>query len=429
MSEERAGLRTPAGRHRLTLLTLAHAFATVNYTAVVAMAPALQAALGLSRAEVGLFATVFYGGLLAGSVPLGWVVDRVGVRPALVAGHLVMAVTSLALSRVESFGTAAGCLLVGGFGYAALNPATAKAILGWFPAAQRATAMGIKQTGVPLGGMVAAAAVPLAAAVGWRPVLWIVAGLVTAGGVLCATLAEPRDGGGRRTPGRALGDLVEVLGNRNLAVFNLASAAFTAAQTSFLTYLTLFVGEAMGGGPGLAGLCLATAHAGSIGGRIGWGLVSDRWLGGQRKLALLLIGMLAAALLAGLALVRPGGGGRARPDPGPRARPHRRLPRRAGPGGGRRGRGPAARRGGDRLQHGAHATRGDGGATPLRRARGSDRRLGHRLAGRGRPGGGRDAPARPRRRRAPPRRTRGGRWLTAAPSVPAVVRRGGTLAR
>lgn len=308
MSEERAGLRTPAGRHRLTLLTLAHAFATVNYTAVVAMAPALQAALGLSRAEVGLFATVFYGGLLAGSVPLGWVVDRVGVRPALVAGHLVMAVTSLALSRVESFGTAAGCLLVGGFGYAALNPATAKAILGWFPAAQRATAMGIKQTGVPLGGMVAAAAVPLAAAVGWRPVLWIVAGLVTAGGVLCATLAEPRDGGGRRTPGRALGDLVEVLGNRNLAVFNLASAAFTAAQTSFLTYLTLFVGEAMGGGPGLAGLCLATAHAGSIGGRIGWGLVSDRWLGGQRKLALLLIGMLAAALLAGLALVRPGGG-------------------------------------------------------------------------------------------------------------------------
>jgi len=304
------GLSAEPGRTlgRLALLTLAHAFGTLNFMAVVAMAPVIQAALGLSRAEVGLFATVYYGGLFAGSLPLGWVVDRFGVRATLVAGHLVMAIASALLGQAGGFGGAAACLLLAGLGYAALNPATAKGILLWIPERERATAMGIKQTGVPIGGAVAAGAGALAAALGWRSVLGIVAGLIAAGGALCLLLPESRRDRGVGAGGRALADLGEVLANRNLAVFNLATGVLTAAQLSVFTYLTLFVQEATGAGLAFASLCLAAAHAGSMAGRIGWGLASDRWLDGRRKTAIVLIGLAASAFLAALAGVGPGGG-------------------------------------------------------------------------------------------------------------------------
>lgn len=40
-----------------------------------------------------------------------------------------------------------------GSGYSFTNPSTAKGVFDWFPQRRRATAMGAKQTGVPIGGL------------------------------------------------------------------------------------------------------------------------------------------------------------------------------------------------------------------------------------------------------------------------------------
>ena len=57
-----------------------------------------------------------------------------------------------------------------GMGYGMLNPTTAKAAIAWFPRRQRATAVGLKQVGLPLGGAVGASIMPpLALWLGWRP--------------------------------------------------------------------------------------------------------------------------------------------------------------------------------------------------------------------------------------------------------------------
>ena len=56
-----------------------------------------------------------------------------------------------------------------GLGYSFLNPASSIGVMTWFHRDERATAMGIKQTGVPSGGVLAAILAPsLVLLIGWR---------------------------------------------------------------------------------------------------------------------------------------------------------------------------------------------------------------------------------------------------------------------
>ena len=54
----------------------------------------------------------------------------------------------------QTFVTALLAFFAAGVGSAFPTPAGSKAVMGWFPLAQRGTAMGIRQTGIPLGGHV-----------------------------------------------------------------------------------------------------------------------------------------------------------------------------------------------------------------------------------------------------------------------------------
>ncbi len=304
----RPGHARAAGWGAVGVLILAHALGTLNFTAVLAMAPRVQAALGLSRAEVGLLSTAYNAGLLAGALPAGWVVDRYGVRAGLVGAHLVMGLaTALLAGFGHSLAVAAPCLALTGLGYAVVNPATVKGVLLWLPVRLRATAMGVKQTGVPVGGLLAAGTAALASRVEWTTLLLAIAVATVAGAALC--LRTPADGASEAVAGRAmrLRDISAVVRNGNLTLVNAVGGGFNMGQTSFTTYLTLFLRDALHAGLPFAGACFGLAQAGSTAGRIAWGVVSDRLWAGRRKPAMVLLGVLAAAGLAGLGTLGPGG--------------------------------------------------------------------------------------------------------------------------
>jgi sugar phosphate permease len=75
----------------------------------------------------------------------------------LVLGQAVIALGLLAASLATSFGTFTMLLIGAGVGYGMLNPTSTKAVMGWSPPAHRATLVGLKQVGLPLGGMLGAA--------------------------------------------------------------------------------------------------------------------------------------------------------------------------------------------------------------------------------------------------------------------------------
>jgi sugar phosphate permease len=59
---------------------------------------------------------------------------------------------------------------------------------------------------------------------------------------------------------------------------------------ALITYVPLYLKDAMGFSPYWASQALALTQGGAMIGRVGWGVVSDRVFGGRRKVVLILIG-------------------------------------------------------------------------------------------------------------------------------------------
>src|SRR5436190_15009611 len=118
----------------LVLVTTAHALGSFSALAVAPLAPFLVDALHLTRAQVGLLLPAAYLGGVVMSLPAGWVTDRVGVRAALGGGLAIIGLMVALASLADGLPVLLACLVIAGFGFSVLNPATGKAVLDWFPA-------------------------------------------------------------------------------------------------------------------------------------------------------------------------------------------------------------------------------------------------------------------------------------------------------
>ena len=155
----------------LALVTLAHALGALSVLAVAPLAPFLLESLQLTRAQVGLLRAGRLSRRRADGAA-GGLADRprsaCARRSAL--GQLVIGSGVAARRRPRGAWPPAwpACVLAG-FGFSVLNPSTGKAVVDWFPPRRRGVAMGIKQTGLTLGGLAGALTLPpLALTHGWR---------------------------------------------------------------------------------------------------------------------------------------------------------------------------------------------------------------------------------------------------------------------
>jgi predicted MFS family arabinose efflux permease len=292
----------------IALILTAQTVANLGPLGIPALASLIRADLGLTLAQAGSFLSAYYIGPSLVSLPAGTLADRWGVRRMLVLGQLVIAAGLLAASVATSYAAFALLLVVAGFGYGMLNPTSTKAVMGWAPTAHRATLVGLKQVGLPLGGMLGAALLPaLALALGWRTALVVSAAAIALGAL--ASLALYRDppavGMPPAVPG-APGALASVLTSRDLWLLSIATAVFAAMQTVWMAYLVLYLQEAVGLTLLTAGRLLALAQFGGMAGRVLFGMLSDRLFAGRRRLPLVLAG--ASSALCTLAIASTGAG-------------------------------------------------------------------------------------------------------------------------
>src|SRR5438093_13212803 len=126
----------------LALVTLAHALGALTALAVAPLAPFLLESLALSRVQVGLFLPAVYLGGALMALPAGWLTDRLGVRLALGLGQLLVGVLITLAALSPNLAWLLTLLVLGGFGFSALNPATGKAVVEWFPPRDRGMAGG-----------------------------------------------------------------------------------------------------------------------------------------------------------------------------------------------------------------------------------------------------------------------------------------------
>lgn len=270
------------------------------------MAPVAAKALEVSPALVGVYVAITYAGAMFASLTSGTTVSRLGPIRVSQLG-LMLCALGLCLCAVPWLpAIGLGALLIG-LGYGPITPASSQILARTTPPAQMALVFSIKQTGVPVGAMMAGAIVPsLMLGFDWQWSLVVVAMACIVSAALSQPLRKAMDDLRQASLTFQMSTLTAplrmVLGHRALSTMAACSFMFSMVQMSLTTYLVTYLHDDLAYGMVSAGLLLSVTQMGGIGGRIAWGLVADRWLGAQKTLALLAVLMAISALATALLL-------------------------------------------------------------------------------------------------------------------------------
>ena len=276
------------------LLWLIHALAFMNISGLGILAPFIKADLQLSSFQFGfLISTLSIGASLI-QMPAGLLTDFAGVRLMLTLAIGMVGLCLALFSLAPTYPIALMVLLIYGVANGMIGPSASKSVMDWFPVVGRATAMGVKQTGVNFGGIFAGILLPaLAITLSWRQSLLAV-GLIEASAaiVIYRLLREfPRGPGSTRAP-LAWKKMLHVAMHRDMLILGGIGFCFMACQFCFSTYLILFLTLEMNFPIVEAGLYFASAYFLGAAGRILWSLASDYYLAGRRKGILRLIAVI-----------------------------------------------------------------------------------------------------------------------------------------
>lgn len=266
-----------------------------------ALAPFAKLDLGLNRPEVGIFATVLNVGTMVALLPAGWAVDTLGERRVLVAGGLATGVVTMVAAFAPNFYALLPLLIVIGLFGATPTPAGSTAIISAFALRDRAFIMSIRQTGIPLGGALAALILPpIAIAAGWRTAL-VVAGAITIAGAAVGWVLV-RDAPRSATVGlRRQAGSIRAVASWDATFIGLAAIFLTLGQFVLVSYIALYLYESWHIPLAQGSMYLVVANLGGVLGRLMWGTVSDRLFGRRRRAPLILVSLIAAAGFAVLA--------------------------------------------------------------------------------------------------------------------------------
>ncbi len=290
----------------LALMTTAQAGASVIQQALGSLSPILVASFALSKAQLGIIFTALMFGSASFTAAAGVLTDRFGERRMVLYSGIAMTIALLAATLRQQYWWLVVCIFAFGLAYAVSTPAGGRAVLAWFDR-DRGIAMGIRQTGVPVGGVVGALTLPLIAhAYGYRGA-FVYAAVITLIATLIAVVPYHE---AQRDPGVSSRSILR--GMRTLARdprlvgVTLTCMVLSGIQQTMNAFVTVTAVVVVGTSPGLAALAFACAQGAAVAGRLGWGFVSDRVLHGERLVPFAIICVLAALASATLALLHPG---------------------------------------------------------------------------------------------------------------------------
>lgn len=291
-----------AGLH--TLCTAATALPGV-------LAPIASRDLGIEPSRVGLmqamhYLTTVFTGLVAVPLMARWGPVRVLQFTACTTGlaaascgvaGLVAGTGALPTSLIALWLMATGVLF--GTGYGMITTVSSNVLFAATPPSMRSLIFSIKQTAVPVGFGLSGLLFPLLLL--WLPWTWVAITMGVVLFTLAAALARVRLAVQDVAVARhALlhwtdfsGPLRDVLLDPMWRRRALMAVAYSTTQTAVVAYMVTFLSVEIGLTLAVAGGVYAVAQMGGVGGRIGLGLIADRWVRPQLQLGL--VGLFTAA--------------------------------------------------------------------------------------------------------------------------------------
>ena len=288
------------------LLAGANVVVAFGYGVVAPVLPQYARQFGVSIGAATFIITAFAVMRLAGAPPAGWLVQRMGERRVYISGLLIVAVSTAACAFAQTFGQLLAFRSAGGLGSAMFTVSALGLMIRISPPDARGRVAGLFSSGFLVGSVGGPVLGSLTAGFGLAmPFIIYGAALLIAVAVVFlglrnSTLAAPAG-----ADEDAVVSVREVLRHRAYvaALFSNFATGWAAFGLRF-ALVPLFVVEALGREPGIAGLALAAFAIGNISVVIPSGYLSDRI--GRRKLMIVGLAVSAAStVLVGFATSLP----------------------------------------------------------------------------------------------------------------------------
>ncbi|MBL8379074.1 MAG: MFS transporter [Burkholderiales bacterium] len=277
--------------------------ATMAAYSVPSLAPVIAHDLRIDGALSGYFVSLVYGVGIVSSLAAANLIHRFGaVRVSQLV--LLAAVCMLAICASGHAAALALGAVVLGMAYGATAPVSAHLLVPRTPVSMLNLVLSVRQIGVPLGGVLAALALPpLALNLGWQATLLMSAVPIA---LFMVCLQWPRrqwDAPAQASASAPHGGLAQLRGllasSANLRRLTLASFVFQGVQLCFVAFMTVQLTERAGFGLIAAAQALALFQVTGVVSRPLWGALADRIGSARGLLAALGFVTGAAAIAAG----------------------------------------------------------------------------------------------------------------------------------
>jgi len=290
-----------------TMLAI-QSFGTMCSFAGAVVAVDAAADLGVKSTLIGVYTSIIYVmGMLSGLV-VGGFMARYGVIRSCQVALLAGAAGLCLVGAVPWWPMVVAAAVLIGICIGPLNPAGSRILARHTPPRRQPLVFSIKQTGTPMGGILAGLLLPpLMALYDWRLAVVTIAALplltLLAVQPLRRGLDDDRDPTHRLSLAGVADGLRVIVASRPLAMLAGAGYLYTFAQLSILAFVVVFLVEANGLSTEYAGAIFAIIHGSAIPARVFWGAVAGRLFTSWVLLGL--IGVIMAASIVAISFFAP----------------------------------------------------------------------------------------------------------------------------
>jgi ACS family hexuronate transporter-like MFS transporter len=208
------------------------------------LAPAILKEFNLTQLSFGYVVAVFSLVYAVSSVAAGILLDRIGLNKSIAAAIAWWSSAGILTAFTRGFGGLVWVRALLGVGESAGVPAFGKLNGIYLKPSERALGAAVNQVGLALGGILAAAAVPLAVIFGWRVpfaacgvlgLLWIPLWLLT------SRLIPPQYAARELAAARTVRMSLAIFGKRDMWVLMLANVLWMGGYSLWNNWLTLYL--------------------------------------------------------------------------------------------------------------------------------------------------------------------------------------------
>ena len=284
----------------ITAMLIQQAFAYFSAVVLPNMAPAVAAGLDLDANLVGYYTGLLYLCSSFGQVSCGAFILRFGAVRMSQISLFMMGVALMLGYAGQLWAFVLGAMAIG-IGSSVSTPASSHLLARYSPPKYAPLIFSVKQTGVPVGGLMAGILVPILLGwLDWRGAFFFCGVMSLTFGLMLQPIRKQfdTDRNPRQSlkPGYIVGNMRLVLSTPMLRDLALGMLCFVGLQGLFGSYFVTYVTEVLGRPLETANYFFSIAMSTAIGARILWGWVGSALLPARRVIAYLALVMFIAAM-------------------------------------------------------------------------------------------------------------------------------------